>query len=381
VTVYRGLTWDHPRGYQALFAAAEKTRSAEFEIRWEKQPLEGFESHAIEDLAARFDLIVLDHPHVGEAAKAACLRPLDEIFDNHFIERLQREAIGPAFSSYIYAGRSWALPLDAAAQAMAARTDLLEGPLPVTWAEVEALAAKKPVCLSLAGPHALLTFLSLCVALGRPPAHPDPDRLVDPETGLAALDILSGLYARMTRVALALNPIGILERMKRSNDIALCPLVFGYVNYARSNSPSDHAVAFANAPAIKPGGRPGSTLGGTGIAVTRRCEATPALVGHLEWLMDSTTQETFIPAEAGQPGLRSVWASEAVNAAWGNFYHATRETLEAAWVRPRHPGYIDFQTQASAILREALETREAPGMALAKLQQRYALSRVGREPL
>ena len=46
------------------------------------------------------------------------------------------------------------------------------------------------------------------------------------------MDILSGIYGRMTRAALALNPIGILERMAHSNEIVLCPLVYGYVNYA-----------------------------------------------------------------------------------------------------------------------------------------------------
>src|SRR3546814_11047065 len=60
----RGLTWDHPRGYNAL-AAAAATRT-DGELGWDKQPLEGFEAHPIADLCARYDLVVLDHPHVGE---------------------------------------------------------------------------------------------------------------------------------------------------------------------------------------------------------------------------------------------------------------------------------------------------------------------------
>ncbi len=63
------LTWDHPRGYNALAAAArlQAFAGSGLSIAWDKQPLEGFESHPITDLCARYDLVVLDHPHVGEA--------------------------------------------------------------------------------------------------------------------------------------------------------------------------------------------------------------------------------------------------------------------------------------------------------------------------
>src|SRR3546814_15973390 len=71
----RGLTWDHPRGYNALAAAA--ATSADCELDWDKQPLEGFEAHPIADLCARYDLVVLDHPQVGEAVAAGCLQPVE----------------------------------------------------------------------------------------------------------------------------------------------------------------------------------------------------------------------------------------------------------------------------------------------------------------
>ena len=261
---------------------------------------------------------------------------------------------------------------------MAARTDLLDGrPLPRTWSEVEALAAVAPVCLSLAGPHAILNFLSICVALGEPPASADPDVLVGRDTGRTALTLLQALHARATPVTLGLNPIGILERMARSDDIALCPLVYGYVNYARAEAGRPNALTFADAPSIAPEGRPGSTLGGTGIAISRRCEPTAELLDHLAWLMKAETQESFIPAQAGQPGLRSAWQSEDVNRAWGNFYEGTARTLEAAWVRPRHRGYIAFQTDAAATLRAALEERAPHDHTLSLLQVLYARSRSG----
>src|SRR5262245_31510672 len=104
----RGLTWDHPRGYQALEAAAAMARTQGLDIAWERQPLEGFESHPIEDLAARYDLVVMDHPHVGEAVRTDSFRPLDEIFAPALLAHLAREAAGPAYRSYVYEERPWA---------------------------------------------------------------------------------------------------------------------------------------------------------------------------------------------------------------------------------------------------------------------------------
>src|SRR3546814_10531003 len=87
----RGLTWDHPRGYNALAAAA--ATSADCELDWDKQPLEGFEAHPIADLCARYDLVVLDHPHVGEAVAAGCLQPLEAHFGADEIAALGAESI------------------------------------------------------------------------------------------------------------------------------------------------------------------------------------------------------------------------------------------------------------------------------------------------
>jgi len=49
-----------------------------------------------------------------------------------------------------------------------------------------------------------------------------------------------------------------------------------------------------------------------------------------------------------------------VNAPVADFYRATRATLDGAWVRPRHDGYMPFQHAASERLNNALLTRE-PG--------------------
>jgi multiple sugar transport system substrate-binding protein len=369
---YRGLTWDHPRGYNALAAAAaalDETLDG-LSIHWDKQPLEGFESHPIADLCARYDLVVLDHPHVGEAVAANCLRPLEAIFSLEEIAEFEADTIGPCLASYAFAGRHWALPLDAATQVLACRPDLLQAPVPQSWDAVIALDA--PVALSLAGPHAALTFQSIAAALGDAPPG-DPESFVDRDIGRQALDIMARLAARTPSTVRDLNPIGLLGRMAASDDVALCPLVYGYVNYAAPAS--GRPLAFADAPRGVEGGRPGSTLGGTGIGISTRAEVGPALIAHLRWLMGAEAQERFIPAHEGQPSRRSAWFDATINDSSNHFYRATAETLESAYVRPRHDGAIAFQTEASAALREALVERHPHDAVLDGLQRLYARSR------
>ncbi len=372
---YRGLTWDHPRGFNALAAAADRLRSEDgIAIDWEKQPLEGFESHPIEDLCSRYDLVVLDHPHVGEAVARECLVALEEVFTSGDVADWSRHTIGPCFRSYRCAGRHWALPLDAATQVMALRPDLT-AERPGSWDDVLECSASMPVALPMSGPHPILTFFSLATAFGEPPGEADPQVLVSADTGKHVLAVMATLYARMPDVARALNPIGVLARMAARSDIALCPLVYGYVNYAVSHGEAMHPIAFHDAPCAQNRQRHGSTLGGTGIGITRRCSVTPALLEHLRWLMSADAQNSFIPMHDGQPSRREAWYDDTVNTRCGNFFRNTAETVSDAYVRPRYPGYITFQTEASELLRRGLAESTAHRTILERLQAGYTRSR------
>jgi multiple sugar transport system substrate-binding protein len=204
--------------------------------------------------------------------------------------------------------------------------------------------------LSLAGPHAFLTYASLCVALGTEPTVVPGSGFVDPAIGERALGLLTAIARTLPPGTAELNPIGLLERMQRARDIAYIPLVYGYVTYAAGPDP----LRFDDAPSTANGTRRGSTIGGTGIAISSKCIPDDALLAHLAGLLDPEYQRTRIPADAGQPSLRSAWTDDAVNAASGDFYRRTISTIEQSWVRPRVPGYIPFQAAASALLREAI---------------------------
>jgi multiple sugar transport system substrate-binding protein len=361
VTEYVGLTWDHPRGRTALEAASGDLGDGDT-LRWEVQPLEGFESAPIEELARRYDLLVLDHPHLGDALANDSIRPLDGLFDEAQLRALADAAVGPSIASYSVDGRLWALPLDAATQVSVRRRDLVVD-APETWDDALALADRGLVATSLAGPHAFLSLCSIAVSLGGDPGR--GARFFDRAIALRALDLLTRLSAGAPEGTAALNPIGLLDRMRDRGDIGYIPLVYGYVNY------SSPVVVFDRAPASD--GRIGSTIGGTGIAVTRRAEPSAALLAHLRHLLADETQRGFIPAHDGQPGLRAAWTDAAVDAAAHGFYSRTLSTIEASWVRPRVAGYIPFQSEASAIVRAVVAGQRDAAGALDEIDERFAV--------
>ncbi len=380
----RGITWDHPRGY-AVLAELERldaigdTRygAVPAPLTWDRQPLTGFESGPIADLAGRYDLLVVDHPGLGPAT--AALHPLDELFRPSELAAWADAAVGPSFGSYRYAGHQWALPLDAAAQICLVRPGLMDGrPPPATWQEVAAAAREIRVALALGGPHALLTLLAICAAQGVPPVAETGDG--SPADGfaedrpardavLAALDLLTDVCARADPALAAGGPIDVLEAMAAEDAAACCPLVYGYVTYSEPGR-RRHRLTACDAPAWQPGGRPGSVLGGTGVAVSRRVggEDIPAARAHVRRLLAEAVLAALVPRAGGQAALRVAWESAAVNAACGGFYRHTRATLDQAWVRPRFAGWIAFQEQGSAVVRGGLRRRTAPIQILRQLK-------------
>ncbi len=367
---YRGLTWDHPRGRDALAAAAARANAGRDRplILWEAQPLEGFESAPIADLAARYDVLVIDHPHLGEAAAEDCLTPIEEVFGPEAAARWAAAAVGPAMASYRWGGRHYALPLDVACQVVARRPDRIAAP-PQDWEEMAEIARGGGVALSLAGPHAVLTLMSLAGSRG---AVPQGEAFLPDDAALPALDWMRRLHALRPPGSEAMNPIALLEAMARGEAIALVPLVFGYAPYARAAA-GRRALAFSDTP--RAGAGFGGVLGGTGIALSRRARVSADLRAHLAWLLSDGAQRGFIPRHNGQPGLRAAWTDASVNADWAGFYQGTLATAGHALLRPRFDGYIAFQTAASAALRAGLAAGEPPERMLAGLRSLWRTAR------
>ncbi|TIW90867.1 MAG: carbohydrate ABC transporter substrate-binding protein, partial [Mesorhizobium sp.] len=97
----KGMTWSHPRGYDPMVACSAlwKQRTG-VTVEWDKRSLQDFESFPVQDLARAYDLIVIDHPHVGQITAETCLAPLDVVGREAERAALAAGSVGRSYPSY-----------------------------------------------------------------------------------------------------------------------------------------------------------------------------------------------------------------------------------------------------------------------------------------
>lgn len=353
MTLLKGMTWNHPRGVDPMRAtAAEWEKRTGVQITWSARSLQDFETFPIAVLAQQYDLIVIDHPHVGQVAAEGALAPLEDVRD------LAEHSLGLCYPSYRYGDQQWGYPIDAAAQAQAYREDLCK---PAgDWAGVVTMARDGLVVLPLLPPHSLMCFFTLAAALGAPCATAKGP-LVDRAAGIEAIGMLSELSGLIEPSNFAMDPIAACDAMARTDAlVAVMPLGYGYVSYARDGF-RPRRLRFCDIPLPD---HQGSTLGGTGIAVSAFSPHRDEASAYARWVASVEVQRGLYASAGGQPGHAVAWGDDTVNAAAHNFYRDTRRTLERAWMRPRHNGYMAFQDSASRRLNAGLLAREPAGAIL-----------------
>jgi multiple sugar transport system substrate-binding protein len=368
----RGMTWDHPRGFDPLVAASDGWERAMGQaIQWDRRSLQDFETYPVEDLARDYDLIVIDHPHVGQIAETGALVALDSLIDADALAEIAAGSVGGSFESYHWRGQQWALPIDAAAQVQAWMPGRIAGPL-TRWEEVIQLAESGRVAIPLRPPHSLMSLFTLCGMTG---VSLDPDDAdLFPAEAASAYQLLERLAASVDPAAYGSDPIAVLENMARHDSaLAVAPLIYGYVSYAQDGF-RPNTIHFADLPALDDGPR-GSALGGTGIAVSAFGRQPEEAARFTAWIASGAVQRDLVASEGGQPAHATAWDADTANATTHEFYRATRATLDRAWLRPRHRGYMDFQHLASERLNAALQAREPAASALAALNALYRASR------
>lgn len=365
----RGMTWDHPRGYQPLFASVEPY-TAQYGVRvtWEKRSLREFANAPVDALAEHYDLLIIDHPHAGLAAATNSLLPLDRCIAPETLPKLAAESAGPSHTSHCYAGHQWALAIDAAMQTSAYRSDLFGEAVPGSWDGVLALAkrlreAGRWTALTLVPTDCACYFLTLCASLGDPPGR--GDSLVSEQIGRRALDFMVEMHRLSHPESLTWNPIRLLDHMSHHDDVVYCPLTFCYTNYS-SDGYAPYLVHFASIPSLK-----GSILGGTGYAVSAHCEYPEAACAYGVWLCNAHTQRTFYVENGGQPGKAVAWKDPAANHLTNNFFCDTLDTLQQSYLRPRHRGFVDIQIEAGEIIHAMLRDNTANEQCFAALLRLY----------
>lgn len=366
-----GCAWGHARGYDPMVATASTYREQEpsVEVAWQQRSLQAFADQPLGELAAQYDLIVVDHPHVGEAAAEGFLVPLDEVLPPDALAEQRLQSVGPSFASYRWAGHQWALPTDVASQVAAWRPDLIDRP-PRTWEEVAILAEEGRVLWPLKPVDAVSSFFSLSANRGTPVATKHTELCVD-EDAHAVLDQMLRVSNHVPAECLGLNPFEILERLAAEQDrYAYCPLLYGYSNYARPGY-RPRLVRFANMPSLGTRGPRGSMLGGAGLAISASCRDVNAAAGYVLHVADPETQRTTYFEAGGQPGNAVAWDDDAVNAAASDFFRDTRDTLEQSWVRPRYAGYLTVQEHVGQLVNHVLQGTVDRNHALQEMHEVY----------
>jgi multiple sugar transport system substrate-binding protein len=374
-----GIAWDHSRALPPLVATGQRFEETHpgIRIRWEKRSLDEFGHTPIDQLAASFDLIVIDHPWAGFAFEKNLVHDLKPLLTIAEFNDFADHSIGATFDSYCYAGRLLALPIDAATPAPSWRIDLLKRAgltAPATWSEAVVLARQKLGLIPAFNADLFLHFLMLVKALGSVPCA-DDEQIAPHQIMRQALDLLRELTEPMPREIFDLNPIQVAERMTGTDDFAWNAFAYTYNNYARPGF-ARRPLCFGNLLSLQAKSlRLRSVLGGTGIAISIRCKRVQAALDYVKFVADGITQKGIYLHAGGQPSHRAAWDDPNADKLCGEFFSATRVTQQEAFVRPRYSGYVPLQTNGGNVLKEALRDWRNAEAFLEKLDIIYRESR------
>jgi multiple sugar transport system substrate-binding protein len=154
--------------------------------------------------------------------------------------------------------------------------------------------------------------------------------------------------------------------MVGTDDIAYCPLLFGYVSY--SGAAPGRNLRFGPI-AAGPAGRAGGVLGGAGLAVSARCEHAEAAARYAEFVASPQVQKGLYVSSGGQPADRRAWLDSAVNDATGDFFSRTLASLDRSYLRPRYDGFVDLQESAGQLLQSCVLGAADPEITLDDLHR------------
>lgn len=367
-----GIAWNHTRGFLPMVATAQRFCEIhpDVDITWTVRSLQSFADQSMTDLAATFDLIVMDHPWAGVSAAQGITATLDDLLPAEYLADQADHSVGGSYASYVHDGRLVALGIDAAAPVASSRPDLLERldrDVPATWDDMSDLARLGVVGMAGIPLNLLMAFYMVCSTMGEGPFE-GRDWVVSRETGAMALELLIELTAHCDPVVATLDPIGVYERMTSTDDFAYAPFDYGYANYARRGY-ADRTIKFHDVVALGDHGPCRTTLGGAGLAISHRCAHPEVAARYVEFVGDPRTQSTLYFESGGQPAHRAAWLDDHVNAESQNFFADTLAALDRAYVRSTFPGYLEFQDQAALTVAACVAGRSAITHTVAELER------------
>jgi multiple sugar transport system substrate-binding protein len=207
------------------------------------------------------------------------------------------------------------------------------------------------VAVAAAPVDTVMHFYMLCLGLGEEPFQSD-EEVVSRDVGIAALELLLKLIEACGPENIDRNPIRTWEALSRTDRYAYCPFAYGYANYGRADY-TEQRLSFGGLVSLN-GKQLRSTLGGTGLAISKRCQEIETAVDYAAYVASPACQTGLYTLSGGQPGHRAAWLDPANDRLCNAFFGDTLQTLDEAYLRPRYAGYIPFQDHAGDVVRDFL---------------------------
>ena len=371
--ILKGMTWDHARGFDPMIASAKKfcSENPDVKIIWEKRSLQAFADRPIELMAFDYDLMVIDHPHVGEASRKDLIYELNHSEDyKNELKILEQESVGLSHQSYNFNDNQYALAIDAAAPVSSYRKDLLNN-IPKTFEDVIQLAEKSLVMWPIKPVDAISSFNTIAANLGNP-INSKEGVFIELSIANSILEMMKKLADLVPRECLSMNPIETLDYMSTNDDILYCPLLYGYSNYSRLNF-RESLIHFTDIPSFngKENNCSGSQLGGTGLAISKSTKHLKTALKYCFWVASENCQRGLYYDSGGQPGNVLAWRDDKINENCNDFFKNTLKTLDKSWLRPRYDGYMYYQDKAGTLINNFLKGENSIDFTVKEMKKEF----------
>jgi len=350
----RGVTWGHRRAIDPLVTATEAYERTFGRVGadWSVRDLKAFEHQPLAEAVADCDLLVFDHPFIGEIAGSGLFRPVDDCVaadDDAFA--------GPSLATYRWHGQLWGAPVDAATMNAIYRDDLLrqvDHEIPQKWQDVIALGdrlRRKGLWLGLANGdhHGFLAAGTLMHNAGASWGGGSDGLVIDRDALGEALSALAEANAFAPPECLGMNSIALHDAMTSRDDIAYCPMTYGYATYGEADF-GVRRLSFGPSPGRVAPYEAGTLIGGAAIGITAHCRDVEAAKAFVGWLVSPDAQLGIFAQHHGQPAIEAAWIDPAIDRRFNGYFSAVHSTLRSAAVRPRFRGFGRFERVAGQIV-------------------------------
>ena len=351
-TTISGMAWDHRRCWGPLDADVDRARAEDgLEIRWDRRSLYSFGEGDLRPFVDRHDLVIFDHPFVGDIARDGLMLDLADFLTPADMTVFRQLNVGASFRSYEFEGGVYGLPIDSAATTSAWRADLMEAggfEVPVTLEDVIALgrnarARDKWIAWAAKPTDLMCAYIAMIASWGV-----DVGRMAGPfvprDMSEAAIARIMELREVIHPDSFVWNPIQLFDHMTSQDDVLFTPYAFNYITYATCGS---RALTFGPPPRLSDRIRPRGLLGGAGIGISARSANPEAAFRYAMTLVSPAFQAGPYVANGGQPGMRSAWLSTECDAATNGFFSNCLQAMDDAYLRPTLPGFVGFFHEAT----------------------------------